>query len=156
MKKMKKIFLWFLACYISLAWFIGLLVRCQKEDISFSTPPPVDINACIDSHNSWLKISFTNNSPYTIAAIKFYFECFNVYGEYIKNSNCNCIYQRHSIQAGEVKECKYYISKSNVKSIKIYLYSVYFKNNCYPEWGYRELSPEQIKYSPAIRIEIND
>ena len=116
---------------------------------------PVSIGGNIQQQKkiSQLLISIKNNKKYTISAVKFLVECYNVYGEYLQYADRKYIYQEYYIQGGESNKAVCDIPKS-VKSVRIYVYSVYYKNNCYVEWGYRNLSAQEIKnFAPMVYIE---
>lgn len=156
---------------ILIVWSIIILIVCslviadfsgenQDEKIekvgntSFSYPVPIKINGYIFQNKQYseLHISLKNNTRYIISAVKFFVECYDVYGEDM-GFDKNYIYQKYCIEEGNYRTATCIIPR-NTKSVKIYTYSVYYKNNYIREWGSRKIKKTALKtFVPYTHIE---
>ena len=101
-----------------------------------------------------LTISITNVTDKEIAAIKFYAIPYDVYGEEIKGlTTQKNLYTDSPIYAGETTTRSYQLSEQSVKTVKLYVYSVYFSDGT--EWGDRNASSSKIiKSAPTIDVTV--
>lgn len=82
-------------------------------------------------------VSITNETEKDIGAIKFYAVPFDVYGEELKGVfTMNNLTTDDTIEAGKSDIRTWQFIDSKVKTIKLYVYSVYFSDGT--EWGDRE------------------
>lgn len=128
-------------------------VQTEKVAYDFANCPIKVTGRIIeDGENYILDLTFDNLGEHTISAIKCIFVCYNVYGE--QNGRPRSFtYQRYCIDAYGSRNAKYLISRYN-KSVKLYAYSVYYKNNYKEEWGYRNISCNNvIDNAPVTYIE---
>lgn len=90
-----------------------------------------------------LSISITNTTDKEISAIQFYSVPLDVYGEEIKSwSSQNKLYTDTAIAAGASTTISYQLIEDSVKTMKLYVYSVYFSDGT--EWGNREATKSTI------------
>lgn len=131
----------------------------QEPSISscFEEELPISIGGAIwqrrSDNYSELSLYIKNDTENTVGAIKFFVKCYDVYGEIMYNGIRNCIYQLKSIEKGKTRKATYIIPK-DTKLVKIYTYSVYYKNNERKEWGIRSVSREEVEdYLPVTCID---
>ena len=90
-----------------------------------------------------LVISIENTSSKKISAIQFYAVPLDVYGEEITGwTSQNNLYTDDAISAGTSTSIVYSFIEDSVKTVKLYVYSVYFDDGT--EWGNREATKTQI------------
>lgn len=90
-----------------------------------------------------LTVNVNNITSKEIAAIQFYAVPLNVYGEEITGIFAqNNLYTDDSIVAGKSASCSWQFLDSNVKTVKLYVYSVYFSDGT--EWGDKDATRAQI------------
>jgi hypothetical protein len=100
-----------------------------------------------------LTISITNTTEMEISAIQFYAVPYDVYGEEVKGwTSQNKLYTDTAIGAGESDSISFPFIESSVKTIKLYVYSVYFADG--PEWGDKAATKSTILNSGVI-IEVS-
>lgn len=153
------LWIWLFFIFLIVNIFIGVIEkensRQENQQNIVFLEMPVHIGGYIlqGSNISELHLSIKNNTQHTVSAVRFLVECYNVYGEKMPNCDKSCIYQTNCIESGKVRTALYGLPK-NTKSIKLYIYSVYYKNNSYVEWGSRNLTKAQVKnYAPTLHIE---
>lgn len=101
-----------------------------------------------------LSISITNTSDKEISAIQFYAVPYDVYGEEITGwTSQNKLYTDTAIAAGESTSIEYQFIEDSVKTVKLYVYSIYFSDGS--EWGDKEAWESVILDNGAI-IEVSD
>ncbi len=100
-----------------------------------------------------VSISITNTTAKDISAIKFYTVPFDVYGKEIKGIFAeNYLSTDDTISAGESATRSWQFLDSDVKTIKLYVYSVFFSDGT--EWGDREATRSVILKN-ALEITVN-
>ncbi len=101
-----------------------------------------------------LTIAITNTTNKEIAAIKFYVVPYDVYGKEIKGWTAqNNLYTDTPISAGETNTISYQFIEDSVKTVKLYVYSVYFADGT--EWGDKDATTSKITNgAPTIEVEI--
>lgn len=100
-----------------------------------------------------LSISITNTSGRDIAAIEFYAVPYNVYGEELNNwMTQNRLYTDTAIPAGQSTRIAYPFIDSSVKTVKLYVYSVYFSDGA--QWGNKDATVSTILSQSAL-IEVS-
>ena len=101
-----------------------------------------------------LKITITNKTDKEISAIQFYAVPLDVYGEEIKGwSTQKKLYTDNSISAGKTTTISYQLIEQSVKTVKLYVYSVYFADGT--EWGDKDATSSKIvKEAPIIDVSI--
>lgn len=127
-------------------------IRVQN---SFIEKCPVSINGYIwqNGRGSNIFISIKNNSAYVISAVNFIFQCYDVYGKKMTERPYIATYKKYCIDSGENKNSEY-ILPNYTKSVKIYVYGVYYKNNYHKEWGTRDISLNEVyMYAPVTYVE---
>lgn len=98
-------------------------------------------------------VSIQNTSDKDINAIKFYAVPLNVYGEEIKGIWAqNELYTDNTIVAGGSDSCTWQFLEDEVKSVKLYVYSVYFSDGT--EWGNKDATKSVILKN-GLEIEVN-
>lgn len=99
-----------------------------------------------------VSVSITNTSDKDISAIKFYALPFDVYGEELKGIfTTNYLSTDNTITAGNSKSIFWQFLDNNVKTVKLYIYSVYFSDGS--EWGDREATKSVIlQNAPEITV----
>ena len=102
-----------------------------------------------------LKITITNTTNKEISAIKFYAVPYDVYGEEINLwTTQKNLYTDNAIPAGRTKTISYQFIEQSVKTVKLYVYSVYFEDGT--EWGDRNATSSKItKNAPTINVTVN-
>ena len=84
-----------------------------------------------------LTISITNTTDKDISAIQFYAVPYDVYGDEITGwTSQNKLYTDTSIGVGKSTSITYQFIEDGVKTVKLYVYSVYFADGS--EWGDKE------------------
>ena len=90
-----------------------------------------------------LTISITNTTSKTISAIQFYAVPLDVYGEEISGWTAqNKLYTDTAIEAGASTSISYQLIEDSVKTVRLYIYSVFFSDGT--EWGNREATKSTI------------
>ena len=90
-----------------------------------------------------LTISITNTTSKTISAIQFYAVPLDVYGEEITGWTAqNRLYTDTAIEAGASTSISYQLIEDSVKTVQLYIYSVFFSDGT--EWGNREATKSTI------------
>lgn len=162
MKITKKQFLfWFAFLY----FIVCIITRIDenhatklKIDKAFSTSAPVNISGHISPERNHTKLCLRieNTAPYSISAVQFIIESYDVYGNQIHNWQKRYIYQTKCIESNKQRS-SFCIIPYDTKLVKLYIYSVYYKNNCYAEWGNRDLTNEEIiTYAPTVYLEYSE
>lgn len=102
-----------------------------------------------------LKITITNTTDKEISAIKFYAVPQDVYGEEIKGwTTQKNLYTDTPIAAGKTTSISYQLIEQSVKTVKLYVYSVYFVDGT--EWGDKNASTSKIlNEAPTIDVTVN-
>ena len=101
-----------------------------------------------------LEITITNTSDKEIAAIQFYAVPYNVYGEEIKGwTTQSNLFTDTPISVGETTTISYQFIEQSIKTVKLYIYSVYFADGT--EWGNKDATTSKIlEEAPIIEVEI--
>ena len=101
-----------------------------------------------------LSITITNTTDKEIAAIQFYAVPYDVYGEEIKGWTTQTKLSTDTpIAAGKTTTISYQFIEQSVKTVKLYVYSVYFADGI--EWGDRDATTSKIlNGAPTIEVEI--
>ena len=100
-----------------------------------------------------LTISISNTSDKDISAIQFYAVPYNVYGDEITGwTSQNKLYTDTTINAGASNSISYQFIEDSVKTVKLYVYSVYFADGT--EWGDKDATKNIILKNGAL-IEVN-
>lgn len=96
--------------------------------------------------------SIKNNKPKQIAAVKFYFEPTDVYGEVIDGIfTVNELSSNDAISANGTAKLSWSILDDNVTGGNLYLYSVYFSDGTY--WGNKDAGKsEAMKYGVKTTV----
>lgn len=99
-----------------------------------------------------LTIHVKNTTGKTISAIQFYCESFNVYGEKLDNWDAGKrLYTDDKIYSNSSAYPTWQLIDNEVKTVKIYVYSVYFSDGS--EWGDKNASIETIeKYAREVKV----
>ena len=102
-----------------------------------------------------ITITITNTTDKEISAIQFYAVPYDVYGEEIKGwTTQEKLYTDTAIPAGKTTTITYQLIENSVKSVKLYLYSVYYEDGT--EWGDRNASKKKIlEGAPVIEVFVN-
>ena len=96
-----------------------------------------------------LTISITNITDQDIAAIRFYVVPCDVYGEEITGLfSQNNLYTDTRIKAGDSTSIQYQFLEGRVKTVKLYVYSVYFADGT--EWGDKNATKSAILRNGAL------
>lgn len=100
-----------------------------------------------------ITISVTNITNRNISALKFYAVPIDVYGQEINSwLGQNYLYTDNTIVAGSTKNVYYQLLDNSVKTVKLYVYSVYFEDGT--EWGNKDASKTTIlKYGLPITVD---
>ena len=100
-----------------------------------------------------LTIAITNVSDKDIAAIRFYSVPYDVYGDEIKGwTTQKELSTDTTIPSGESNTLTYQFIEDSVKSVKLYVYSVYFTDGT--EWGDKDATKSEIlKYASLINVD---
>ena len=101
-----------------------------------------------------LAVTVTNTTDKEIAAIKFYAVPYDVYGDEIKGWLAQSKLSTDiSIQAGKTSTISYQFLDQTVKTVKLYVYSVYFADGT--EWGNKDATTSKIlKDAPTIEVKV--
>lgn len=101
-----------------------------------------------------LKITITNTTDKDISAIKFYSVPQDVYGKEITGfTTQKNLYTDDSIPAGATKTISYQFIEQSVKTVKLYVYSVYFADGT--EWGNKDATSSKIlREAPTIDVTV--
>ena len=101
-----------------------------------------------------ISITITNTTDKEISAIKFYAVPYDVYGDEIKGwTTQSKLYTDTPISAGKTTTISYQLIEDSVKTVKLYVYSVYFADGT--EWGDRDATTSKIlNGAPTIEVEI--
>ena len=101
-----------------------------------------------------LTVTIKNTSEKEISAIKFYAVPYDVYGEEIKNwTTQKELYTDESIPVNSTKTVSYQLIEQSVKTVKLYVYSVYFSDGT--EWGDKDATETKIlKEAPTIEVAV--
>ncbi len=100
-----------------------------------------------------VSVSVTNTSDKKIQAIQFYAIPYDVYNEELKGVfTQNRLSIDNSIASGASDTITYQLIDNQVKTVKLYVYSVYFEDGT--EWGNREATKTMIKEN-AKEIAVN-
>lgn len=100
-----------------------------------------------------LTVSITNTSDKDISAIKFYAVPCDVYGDEITSwTRQDRLYTDTSIGAGESTSITYQFIEDSVKTVKLYVYSVYFSDGT--EWGDKDATKSTI-LDNGVSIEVS-
>lgn len=101
-----------------------------------------------------LSITVTNTSDKEIAAIQFYAVPYDVYGDEIKGwTTQSKLYTDEPISAGGTVTKSYQLIEQSVKTVKLYVYSVYFADGT--EWGDKDATTSKIlKSAPTVEVEV--
>lgn len=99
-----------------------------------------------------LKISIKNTTNKDIAAISFYAVPYDVYGDEIKGwTTQKKLYTDTAIRAGASTNITYSFIEDSVKTLKLYVYSVYFSDGT--EWGDKDaLESTILKNGTLIQV----
>ena len=98
-------------------------------------------------------VSITNTSEKDIRAIQFYAVPVDVYGDELKGVfTQNKLYTDDSISAGSSDSITYQFLDNHVKSIKLYVYSVYFSDGT--EWGDKDAT-KSVVMKKGMQIEVS-
>lgn len=90
-----------------------------------------------------LTISIKNTSTKNIAAINFFVEPVDVYGEKLSNwTSQKYLYTDDEIKAGATTKIQYQFLDRKIKTINLYVYSVYFSDGT--EWGNKDATESTI------------
>ena len=100
-----------------------------------------------------LTISISNTTNKEISAIQFYAVPFDVYGDEITGwTSQNKLYTDSAIGAGASDSLTYQFIEDSVKTVKLYVYSVYFSDGS--EWGDKDATKSTIINNGAL-IEVS-
>lgn len=99
-----------------------------------------------------ITIKITNTTDKEIAAIQFYAVPYDVYGDEIKNwTTQSKLYTDTAISAGDSTTLSYQLIEDSVKTVDLYVYSVYFSDGT--EWGDKNASVSKILENvPTIEV----
>lgn len=102
-----------------------------------------------------VNIKIKNTSEKDISAIKFYVVPYDVYGEEIEGFMVhNNFIMDSTISVGESKSCSWNMYEGKIKTVKLYVYSVYFADGT--SWGDKDAIPQSIIDSaPTIDVTVN-
>lgn len=113
----------------------------------FAGELPVDVSASIADNIIGvpeLTCNINNKTDKEIAAIQFYFMPVDVYGAEVDTIfTTNKLFTDKSIAANGSYNCSWSLLDSNIKSGKVFIYSVYFADGT--EWGNKDASVSNIK-----------
>ena len=128
-----------------------------QPNVKFNTIPEISIVAEIEEDsllgNPNLRAEITNNSNKDIAAIRFYVQLYDVYGELITSIlDANKLYTDDTIISGKTKVCVWSFFDKKIKSIDLYVYSIYYVDGT--EWGDRDATKSVI-LNNAYKMSVN-
>lgn len=96
-----------------------------------------------------LTISISNTSGKDISAIRFYAVPYDVYGDEIHGIfRQSSLYTDETIPAGDSTSIYYQFIEDSVKTVKLYVYSVYFADGT--EWGNKDAPTSTIEEKGAL------
>ena len=96
-----------------------------------------------------LTVEITNNTNKTITAIQFYVVPYDVYGDEITGwTSQNKCYTDTAIAAGKSNSVQFQFIENSIKTVKLYVYSVYFEDGS--EWGDKDATKSTILNGAAI------
>lgn len=96
-----------------------------------------------------LTISITNTTSQDISAIRFYAVPYDVYGDEITGwTTQHKLYTDTTIEAGKSTSISYQFIEDRIKTIKLYVYSIYFSDGT--EWGDKEAAKSTILKNGAV------
>lgn len=101
-----------------------------------------------------ITVNITNTTDKEIAAIKFHAVPYDVYGDEVKGwTTQSKLYTDEPISAGETNTVSFQLLEQSVKTVKLYVYSVYFADGT--EWGDKDATTSKIlNGAPTIEVEI--
>lgn len=100
-----------------------------------------------------LTVSVTNTTEKEISAIKYYVVPLDVYGEEVKGVFAqNQFYTDDAIAAGKSTKDTFQFLDNQVKTVKLYVYSVYFEDGT--QWGNKDATKSVILKS-GMQIEVS-
>lgn len=100
-----------------------------------------------------LSVSITNTTEKEILAIQFYAVPVDVYGDEItKWTSQNKLYTDTAIGAGESNDISFQFIEDSVKTLELYVYSVYFADGT--EWGDKDAAKSTI-LNNGVLIEVS-
>ncbi len=100
-----------------------------------------------------LTISISNTTNKEISAIQFYAVPYDVYGDEITGwTSQNKLYTDSAIGAGASDSLTYQFIEDSVKTVKLYVYSVYFADGT--QWGDKDATKSTISSNGAL-IEVS-
>ena len=112
----------------------------DTQDSAFSGECPISASAQMGSSvigYPELTISIFNPTEKDVAAVQFYSVPYDVYGDEITGwTSQNKLYTDSTIGAGQSSTISYQFIEDSVKTVKLYIYSVYFTDGT--EWGDKE------------------
>ena len=178
MQKVKKTVLLILGMMLSLSLFVGCIIddvsqnnntnqsdganqseTSQESAVASVFDGDCGISASAEIGNNLigypeLKITIANTTEKEITAVKFYAVPMDVYGEEIKGWTIqNDLYTDTSIPAGKTNTISYQFIEDSVKTVNLYVYSVYFADGS--EWGDKDApSSKIIKNAPKIEVTV--
>ena len=150
MKKIK-----YISFFLSLACLIAMVSGCgtstvfgfNRDSEKFQGDCGVAISANVVDSDLFSKINITvkNTSSKDIHAIKIYAVPLDVYGDEIDTffDTQNQIFIDSEIRAGDTYSVDHTVANSSAKTVKLYLYSVFFADQT--EWGDRNAAYNTIK-----------
>lgn len=96
-----------------------------------------------------LTVSIKNNGKKDISAVKFYVVPYDVYGEEITGwTSQNNLYTDTTIKAGKSNTISYQFIEDSVKTVKLYVYSVYYADGT--EWGNKDATKSTILNNASV------
>lgn len=111
-----------------------------ESNNKFSSKPQISASAHIKDNiigYPELTVSIENTSDKDIAAAKFYVIAYDVYGEEITGFLAqNHLSTDKTIKAGATESRTWQFLANNIKTVKLYVYSIYYTDGS--EWGDRE------------------
>lgn len=115
----------------------------------FKESLPISINGELKHDKYCCKVNLVvlNTSNQEIAAIKFIATAKNVYSEIIENKTI--LYEYNSITINDHVQISFFMDRYT-KYVEMRVYSIYYKNNCIPEWGDRKLSKQDVLINVPI------
>ena len=112
----------------------------NTQESAFSGECPISASAQMVSSvigYPELTISISNPTEKDVAAVQFYSVPYDVYGDEITGwTSQNKLYTDSTIGAGQSSTISYQFIEDSVKTVKLYVYSVYFTDGT--EWGDKE------------------
>ena len=100
-----------------------------------------------------LSITITNTTEKEISAIQFYATAYDVYGDEIAGwTSQNKLYTDTAIGAGKSNTILFQFIEDSIKTVKLYVYSVYFADGT--QWGDKDATKSTILSNGAL-IEVS-